>query len=60
MSLDASGKYAFVANYAVGTFPALPIVQGGRLAALMFTATPTQWGQLSNQRAAGEFCDQLP
>ena len=33
MSLDASGKYAFVANYAGGTFAVLPIVDGGRLAA---------------------------
>ena len=33
MSLDASGKYAFVANYAGGTFAVVPIVEGGRLAA---------------------------
>ena len=33
MSLDASGRYAFVANYAGGTFAVLPIVEGGRLAA---------------------------
>jgi 6-phosphogluconolactonase len=33
MSLDASGKYAFVANYAGGTIAVLPIVEGGRLAA---------------------------
>ncbi len=33
MSLDASGKYAFVANYAGGTIAVLPIEQGGRLAA---------------------------
>jgi 6-phosphogluconolactonase len=32
MSLDASGKYAFVANYAGGTIAVLPIVEGGRLA----------------------------
>ncbi len=31
MSLDASGKYAFVANYAGGTIAVLPIVEGGRL-----------------------------
>src|SRR6266700_3683255 len=33
MSLDASGKYAFVANYVGGTIAVLPIVEGGRLAA---------------------------
>jgi 6-phosphogluconolactonase (cycloisomerase 2 family) len=33
MSLDASGKYAFVANYAGGTIAVLPIVEGGRLGA---------------------------
>ena len=33
MSLDATGKYAFVANYAGGTSAVLPIVEGGRLAA---------------------------
>ena len=32
MSLDASGKYAFVANYGGGTIAVLPIVEGGRLA----------------------------
>ena len=32
MSLDASGKYAFVANYAGGTIAVLPIDEGGRLA----------------------------
>jgi 6-phosphogluconolactonase len=31
MSLDASGRYAFVANYAGGTTAVLPIVDGGRL-----------------------------
>lgn len=31
MSLDASGKYAFVANYAGGTIAVLPILEGGRL-----------------------------
>jgi 6-phosphogluconolactonase (cycloisomerase 2 family) len=31
MSLDASGKWAFVANYAGGTIAVLPIVEGGRL-----------------------------
>ena len=31
MSLDASGRYAFVANYAGGTIAVLPIVEGGRL-----------------------------
>lgn len=31
MSLDASGKYAFVANYAGGTIAVLPILAGGRL-----------------------------
>jgi 6-phosphogluconolactonase len=33
MSLDASGKYAFVANYAGGTIAVLPIDEGGRLGA---------------------------
>ena len=33
MSLDASGKYAFVANYAGGTIAVLPIMEGGRLGA---------------------------
>jgi len=33
MSLDASGKYAFVANYAGGTIAVLPILEGGRLGA---------------------------
>ena len=33
MSLDATGKYAFVANYAGGTIAVLPIVEGGRLGA---------------------------
>jgi 6-phosphogluconolactonase (cycloisomerase 2 family) len=33
MSLDASGKYAFVANYAGGTIAVLPILDGGRLGA---------------------------
>jgi 6-phosphogluconolactonase len=33
MSLDASGKYAFVANYASGTIAVLPVAEGGRLAA---------------------------
>lgn len=33
MSLDASGKYAFVANYAGGTIAVLPIEEGGRLGA---------------------------
>jgi 6-phosphogluconolactonase len=33
MSLDASGRYAFVANYAGGTIAVLPILEGGRLAA---------------------------
>jgi 6-phosphogluconolactonase len=32
MSLDASGKFAFVANYAGGTIAVLPIVEGGKLA----------------------------
>ena len=32
MSLDASGKFAFVANYAGGTVAVLPIVEGGKLA----------------------------
>ncbi len=31
MSLDASGRYAFVANYAGGTIAVLPIIEGGRL-----------------------------
>jgi 6-phosphogluconolactonase (cycloisomerase 2 family) len=31
MSLDASGRYAFVANYAGGTIAVLPIMEGGRL-----------------------------
>ena len=31
MSLDASGKYAFVANYASGTIAVLPILDVGRL-----------------------------
>ncbi len=31
MSLDASGKYAFIANYASGTIAVLPILDGGRL-----------------------------
>jgi 6-phosphogluconolactonase len=33
MSLDASGKYAFVANYAGGTIAVIPILDGGRLGA---------------------------
>ena len=33
MSLDASGKFAFVANYASGTIAVLPIMEGGRLGA---------------------------
>lgn len=33
MSLDASGKFAFVANYAGGTVAVLPILEGGRLGA---------------------------
>jgi 6-phosphogluconolactonase len=33
MSLDASGEYAFVANYAGGTIAVLPITEGGRLGA---------------------------
>lgn len=33
MSLDASGKYAFVANYAGGTIAVLPVLKGGRLGA---------------------------
>jgi 6-phosphogluconolactonase len=33
MSLDASGKYAFVANYAGGTIAVFPIREDGRLAA---------------------------
>jgi 6-phosphogluconolactonase len=31
LSIDASGKYAFVANYGGGTTAVLPIVEGGRL-----------------------------
>ena len=31
MSLDASGKFVFVANYAGGTIAVLPIEEGGRL-----------------------------
>ena len=33
MSLDSSGKYAFVANYAGGSIAVLPILEGGRLGA---------------------------
>ena len=33
MSLDASGRFAFVANYAGGTIAVLPITDGGRLGA---------------------------
>jgi 6-phosphogluconolactonase len=33
MSLDATGKYAFIANYAGGTIAVLPILEGGRLGA---------------------------
>jgi len=33
MSLDASGKYGFVANYAGGTVAVLPILEGGKLGA---------------------------
>lgn len=33
MSLDASGKFAFVANYAGGTIAVFPIGEGGRLGA---------------------------
>ena len=33
MSLDATGKYAFVANYAGGTIAVLPIMEGGKLGA---------------------------
>lgn len=33
MSLDASGKYAFVANYAGGSIAVLPILEGGKLGA---------------------------
>jgi 6-phosphogluconolactonase len=33
ISLDGSGKYAFVANYAGGTIAVLPIMEGGRLGA---------------------------
>jgi 6-phosphogluconolactonase (cycloisomerase 2 family) len=31
MSLDASGKFAFVANYAGGTIAVLPVLEGGKL-----------------------------
>jgi len=33
MSLDASGNFAFVANYAGGTIAVLPVEEGGRLGA---------------------------
>jgi len=33
MSLDAQGRYAFVANYAGGTIAVLPILAGGLLGA---------------------------
>ncbi len=33
MSLDSSGRYAFVANYAGGTIAVLPVGDGGRLSA---------------------------
>ncbi len=33
MSLDASGRFAFVANYAGGTIAVLPIEEGGRIGA---------------------------
>jgi len=37
MSLDASGKFAFVANYAGGSIAVLPILDGGRLGSAVDT-----------------------
>lgn len=37
MSLDATGKFAFVANYAGGSIAVLPILAGGRLGSAVYT-----------------------
>lgn len=37
MSLDASGKFAFVANYAGGSIAVLPILAGGMLGSAVYT-----------------------
>lgn len=37
MSVDASGKYAFVANYYGGSFAVLPILENGKLGPAIYT-----------------------
>ncbi len=49
MSLDAEGKFAFVANYAGGTIAVLPILAGGSLGAAVDVHTDT--GSLGSPNA---------
>jgi 6-phosphogluconolactonase len=49
MSIDASGKYAFVANYGGGTIAMLPILEGGALGAA--TDIHRDSGHLGNAQA---------
>ena len=50
MSIDASGKYAFVANYFGGSFAVLPILPNGALAEASYVHTDQ--GSLGSMRAA--------
>jgi 6-phosphogluconolactonase len=59
MSLDASGKYAFVANYAGGTIAVLPILEGVRLAAAVdFHRDAGSVRARPANDATREFCNQ--
>ncbi|MGD0938164.1 MAG: lactonase family protein [Terracidiphilus sp.] len=57
MSLDASGRFAFVANYAAGSIAVLPILAGGMLGAAVDVHRDT--GSIGSKRAydapAGSF-----
>jgi 6-phosphogluconolactonase len=50
LSIDAAGKYAFVANYGGGTIAVLPILDGGRLGAA--TDIHRDSGYLGSTRAS--------
>ena len=51
MSIDATGKYAFVANYAGGSIAVLPITENGRLGQAVYTHQDQ--GSLGSLHASG-------
>ena len=60
LSVDASGKYVFVANYAGGTVAVLPIQSTGALGAATYVHqdTGSVGPKVPIERASGQLCVQ--